>query len=81
MRAIVGGLIGGTVGFLLRPSIPLLGQLPLTTVLTRGSNLTGLDLILKGTAEQSFNYLLIGLLLGAVAGILLSNMKRSPSKP
>lgn len=64
--AILGFFLGGLVGFLLRPSLPLIGQLPFQTVITRGSNLTGIDMLLKSTAEQSFNYLLIGAIVGAV---------------
>lgn len=64
--AILGAFLGGLVGFLLRPSLPLIGQLPFKTVITRGSNLTGLDVLLKSTAEQSFNYMLIGVVVGAV---------------
>lgn len=64
--AILGAFLGGLVGFLLRPSLPLIGQLPFKTVITRGSNLTGLDVLLKSTAEQSFNYMVIGVIVGAV---------------
>lgn len=31
---IAGILMGGVVGFLLRPSVPLMGQLPFTTIIT-----------------------------------------------
>jgi hypothetical protein len=64
-------LIGGLVGFLLRPSNPIVGQLPLVTVLTRGSSLTGLDSLLVPLAERSFKYVaagtVVGLLVGAAA--------------
>jgi hypothetical protein len=67
---IAGLLIGGLVGFLLRPSVPLIGQLPFSTVITRGANLRGLDQLLLGYARTSFNYLLAGLVLGAVVGLI-----------
>jgi small basic protein len=70
--AIAGLLIGGVVGFLLRPSVPLMGQLPFTTVITRGSNLRGLDQLLLGYARSSFNYLVAGLVLGAIVGLIVS---------
>jgi hypothetical protein len=70
--ALAGLLIGGVVGFLLRPSVPLLGQLPFTTVITRGANLRGLDQLLLGYARSSFNYLVAGMLLGAVVGLIAS---------
>jgi hypothetical protein len=68
--AIVGLLIGGVVGFLLRPSVPLMGQLPLTTVITRGANLRGLDQLLLGYARSSFNYMVAGVVLGALVGLI-----------
>jgi len=81
--AILGAVLGGLVGFLMRPSLPLVGQLPFSTVITRGSNLTGLDMLLKSTAEQSFNYMLIGAIVGAVVLVIVAGMmaskKTSPS--
>jgi len=74
MRVVLGGIIGALLGFLFRPSVPLLGQLPFETVITRGANLHGLDVILKSTAEQSFNYLVVGALLGILAGFLLGKL-------
>lgn len=67
---IAGLLIGGLLGFLLRPSVPLIGQLPFSTVISRGANLRGLDQLLIGYARTSFNYLLAGLVLGAVIGLI-----------
>ena len=67
---IAGLAPGAAVGFLLRPSVPLMGQLPFTTVITRGSNFRGLDQLLLGYAHTSFNYLLAGMVLGAVIGLV-----------
>jgi hypothetical protein len=81
--AVLGVVLGGLVGFLLRPSIPLIGQLPFNTVITRGSDLKGLDVVLKSTAEQSFNYMLIGAIVGGVVLAIVAGMmgkKRSPSQ-
>ena len=64
----LGGLAGGFVGFLLRPSVPIVGQLPFETVITRGANLRGLDELLISTAQTSFNYMLAGALAGALIG-------------
>lgn len=72
--ALLGAVLGGLVGFLLRPSLPLIGQLPFSTVITRGSNLSGIDMLLKSTAEQSFNYLVIGVIVGAVVLALAAGM-------
>src|SRR6266851_5346061 len=66
-----GGLLGGAfvgalLGFLFRPSVPFVGQLPLGVVLTRGVYLNGVDVLLRSSAETSFNYVIIGAILGAV---------------
>jgi hypothetical protein len=66
----IGLVIGGIVGFLLRPSVPFMGQLPFSTVITRGANLHGLDQLLVGYARTSFNYLIAGMLLGSVIGLI-----------
>ena len=66
---ILGVLIGGLVGYLLVPSMPLVGKLPLMHILTRGIFLTGLDTMLISVAETSFNYMLVGAILGGVIGI------------
>lgn len=67
---IAGLLMGSIVGFLLRPSVPSTGQLPFTTVITRGANLRGLDQLLLGYAHTSFNYLIAGMILGAIVGMI-----------
>jgi len=70
---VVGGLlIGGLVGFLLRPGVPFMGQLSFSTVITRGTNLHGLDQLLVGYARTSFNYLIAGTIAGAVIGLITS---------
>lgn len=76
--SIIGIFVGAVVGFLLRPSVPVIGQLPLGVVITRGSNLGGVDLLFRSTAEQSFNYMLIGAILGA---IVLGAVGRFNEKP
>lgn len=74
MWTFLGAILGGMVGYWFRPSVPLLGQLPFETVITRGGNLHGLDVILKGTAEQSFNYIVGGVIIGALAGFMLTRI-------
>lgn len=67
-----GLLIGGVVGFLMRPGVPFMGQLSFSTVITRGTNLHGLDQLLVGYARTSFNYLIAGTIVGAVIGLIAS---------
>jgi hypothetical protein len=68
---LLGGAVGGVLGYLLRPSIPMLGQLPFQAVITRGESLSGMDLMLKGAAETSFNYMVVGALIGCLAAVTL----------
>lgn len=81
---IVGVVLGAIVGFLARPSIPMLGQLPFLAVVTRGAFFGGLDIVFRPTAEQSFNYMAIGAILGgillfAVTGFLRKNERAGTS--
>ena len=77
---LLGLCLGAFVGFLLRPSVTLIGQLPFETVITRGANLTGLDFILRSAAEQSFNDMLLGAIVGAVI-LGISGSLAAKSKP
>jgi hypothetical protein len=72
--AAASAVLGGFVGFLLRPSVVLIGQLPFGTVISRGRNLTGFDMLLKGAAEQSLNYLLAGAIIGAFVGTVIGSV-------
>jgi len=68
LGGVVGALVGGIIGFLLRPSVPLIGQLDFGAVISRGSNLRGMDQLLVSTAETSFNYLVVGAIIGGMIG-------------
>jgi len=70
----IGILVGGFLGFLMRPSVFLIGQLPFGTVITRGSALSGIDQLLVPTAQQSFNVMVLGALIGAAVGFGLSRL-------
>jgi Short C-terminal domain/Double zinc ribbon len=79
---ILGLILGALLGYLLRPSIPLIGkQLDFETVISQGTNLKGMDQILVPLAETSFNYLLFGSIIGAIVGLasayLLSKNKNT----
>jgi len=68
---IIGFLIGGLVGFLARPSAFLVGQLPFKHVITRGEKLSGADQMLVPVAQQSFNIMLIGAIIGVLFGVAI----------
>lgn len=67
----VGFLTGGFFGFLARPSAFLIGQLSFENVISRGTNLKGMDQMLVPIAQQSFNITLTGAIIGAIAGIVV----------
>ena len=62
---LIGLAVGGVIGFLLRPSAFLVGQLSFGVVITRGEYLSGIDRLYKQTAELSFNYVLVGAIAGS----------------
>ncbi len=77
----VGGfLLGALVGYLYRPPAFLIGQLPFHVVISRGTSLKGFDQMYIPVAETSFNYLLGGGVVGAVAGILASLVLKKPGR-
>jgi hypothetical protein len=76
----LGLLAGALIGYLMRPSAPLIGQLSFGTVMTRGGNLQGLDQMLLPMAQSSFNHVLAGALLGALAGVVIGHLAASRAK-
>lgn len=64
----IGLFLGGLIGYLLRPDVPLYGQLPFDVVITRGETLKGLDQIFIPVAQTSFSYMITGVILGVVIG-------------
>jgi len=71
---VLGSAVGGVIGYVTRPSAPLIGQLPFQAVISRGRSLQGFDQILMPLAQQSFNYLLTGILIGAACGVIAGHM-------
>jgi membrane associated rhomboid family serine protease len=69
--SIVGFIAGGVLGFLYRPSVFLIGQLPFDVVITRGTNLKGMDQVLISMAQTSFNNMAAAAVAGAVIGIVV----------
>jgi len=70
----LGLILGGVIGFVLRPSAMFIGQLPFETVISRGANLQGLDKLLVPTAQSSFNMMVVGAIVGAVVGFVVGQL-------
>ena len=68
VSAVVGCLLGGFLGFFLRPAAGINGQLSFLTVISRGADLS--DAVLISTARASFNYLVGGVSIGAMSGLV-----------
>jgi hypothetical protein len=65
------GLVGGQFGYSMRPGFgSVVGQLPWRTVLMRAGDLHDPDPLIVLLARVSFNYMLLGTLVGALAGAL-----------
>lgn len=76
---VVGLVLGAIVGFLMRPSIPLIGQLPITTMVelvTTGGE--GLDRLFVPLAQRSFMYMMVGGIVGGFVGWLAAQMGAAP---
>ena len=74
---VLGFFVGGFIGYLLRPSHPYIGQLPLETIITRGAKLDEFDSFLYGPmAGVSFNYIVAGAILGLFIGWIVGKLIR-----
>lgn len=76
LAVVVGSSAGALAGYLLRPAVALVGQLPWSVVITRGGSLDGLERLLAPVARQSFDRMLLGAVLGALAGWCISLLAR-----
>jgi ABC-type Fe3+ transport system permease subunit len=78
--AVIGILVGGFIGFLLRPSLLLVGQLPFEKVILAGTNLKGVDQFFVKTAQTSFLYMVLGAVGGLVIGLILAAVMTGKQK-
>ena len=62
--------LGGYIGFLNRPAVLFIGQLPFNKIIQAGTNLQGLDKLLVPVARTSFNYMMIGAAIGWLGGLI-----------
>ncbi len=69
LSMIIGGLLGGYVGYLLRPITFFGSRLPFDAIIRRDEH-WGLIRELKPYAETSFNYIVIGFIIGAFIGLV-----------
>ncbi|MDD3966100.1 MAG: hypothetical protein WC372_04960 [Candidatus Neomarinimicrobiota bacterium] len=67
---VLGLLLGAFIGFLSRPSSPIAGRVSFIDALTRGASLEGVNQVMLSLAQRSFDIMLIGALIGLVAGLL-----------
>lgn len=65
----IGAIAGAWIGYLLRPSAFLIGQLPFEMVITGGAQLNGIDSILAPLARQSLSLMVAGAIVGALIGL------------
>ncbi len=69
---VLGFIIGSLIGYLLRPSAFLIGQLSFPAVISRGATLQGMDKLLVPMAQTSFNVMIIGGIIGGTLGVVIS---------
>jgi len=75
---LLGAFLGGMVGFMHRPAVPQIGRLPFDTVITRGEAVR-FDETVRPNAELSFNFVVIGSLLGAAIFGFCASMTQTRS--
>lgn len=76
-RAAIGGVVGGVVGYLLGTS----PSLSLEDVLTRGAHLQGFNSLLQPAAEAASNWMIAGVIVGVVGGIVVIQLTSKRSTP
>lgn len=69
--AAIGLVVGAVTGFVTRPSLPMVGQLPFGIVISRGAGLKGLDQMLVGSAQESFSHCFWFTVFGGIFGFAL----------
>lgn len=72
---LMGVVLGAIAGFLLRPSVPAMGQLPLLTMVelvTVGGK--GIQSFFVPLAQRSFMYVMVGGMIGGFVGWLVGQM-------
>jgi hypothetical protein len=77
---VAGFILGAVIGYLYRPPAFLIGQLPFKHVISRGTTLKGLDQIYMEVAQTSFNYLIVGGIIGAILGIIAALLYKGKAK-
>lgn len=70
-------LAGCAVGFLIRPEVPLLGQLPFSVVITGGEVLNGIGRLALPYARESLEYIITGGIIGCVLGYFFKAIYRN----
>ncbi len=70
LTGVIGFLTGAFIGYFYRPPAFMIGQLPFEHVISRGTTLKGFDQVYIEVAQESFNYLLTGGIIGAILGII-----------
>ncbi|MBU2807577.1 hypothetical protein HF285_04680 [Acidithiobacillus ferrooxidans F221] len=72
--------VGIILGFLFRPAIPILGQLPFPVVITGGIALHGIGKLAQSYAQESLEYMIGGGIIGGVVGYFFRYFKPAVKK-
>lgn len=67
-------IIGVFLGYFMSPNIPLLGnKVPFIHAISGGVLLKGMDQLLKPLAQESFTYIIGGLVIGFIIGLVIDS--------
>lgn len=80
IEAFMLAFLGIILGFLFRPAIPIIGQLPFSVVITGGIDLHGIGEITRSYAQESLEYMIGSGIIGGVIGYFLRHFRLAVKK-
>lgn len=80
IEAFLMAFSGCILGFLFRPGIPVIGQLPFSVVITGGETLNGISKLAAPYAQESLEYMIAGGIIGCIVGYFFKYLKTISKK-
>lgn len=75
IESFILAFIGFILGFLFRPAIPLIGQVPFSAAITGGLFLHGIEKLTRSYAQESFEYMVGFAIVGGLLGYVVRYLR------